>query len=293
MAALLVSTLPARAVFVGLPGTSSETPGTTLSAAFPSEIFGNVVKDKTVSFSLAHNAYETGTASGAAVQLCFRGSTQTVPFYLINRYLAEPGTTPGPCATPVPFELTGTLRFLSVDRGGGLRDYYFQIANTTPLSAGSGHDMFRIMLEGLMFGGEAAFVAYTDSLAPLTGLTSGWVGGTVAPVTADRNVVLPGNIGFDFALQPPLPFLGLPGNIYPGDVSQFMVIRTDHLSPSPEEGEGLLAASDAEDFPDFRVVISSAGTLDVRPLADVPEPGAGLLAAAGAWVLSVARGRRR
>ena len=31
------------------------------------------------------------------VTLCFRNRTIQVPFYLINRYLAVPGTTTGPC----------------------------------------------------------------------------------------------------------------------------------------------------------------------------------------------------
>ncbi len=33
------------------------------------------------------------------VTLCFRNRTIQVPFYLINRYLAVPGTTTGPCIT--------------------------------------------------------------------------------------------------------------------------------------------------------------------------------------------------
>ena len=31
------------------------------------------------------------------VTLCFRNRTIQVPFYLVNRYLAIPGTTGGPC----------------------------------------------------------------------------------------------------------------------------------------------------------------------------------------------------
>ena len=33
------------------------------------------------------------------VTLCFRNRTIQVPFYLIGRYLAVPGTTTGPCIT--------------------------------------------------------------------------------------------------------------------------------------------------------------------------------------------------
>ena len=33
------------------------------------------------------------------VTICYRNRTVQVPFYLLNRYLAVPGTTTGPCIT--------------------------------------------------------------------------------------------------------------------------------------------------------------------------------------------------
>ena len=43
-------------------------------------------------------AAATALAQGdSLVTLCFRNRTVQVPFYLVGRYLAVPGTTSGPC----------------------------------------------------------------------------------------------------------------------------------------------------------------------------------------------------
>lgn len=128
----------------------------------------------------------------------------------------------------------GTLRTVVVQNFGGTLDFYFQLANTSdlpPVSTGPGlgSDIFRFSLSQFSgFGtapGDGLIIDYrTDGLTGALGLGPS-VTGTKAPYSADRDPGLAsvGGVGIDFD---PSQFLGGPGNVDSGEVSQFLLIRT-------------------------------------------------------------------
>ena len=301
--ALLLSFIPSRAAFVPLPSDTPELPGLALSGT--SGLTGTVLADQTVAFSLAMNPYNSGSANSIPVPICFRNSDETVPLYLIFRFLMVPGTTVGPCPElPPPFpahtpvNIEGTLRSLIVDRGG-LRDYYYQITNTSGIPAGMGADIFRLTI-GFFLQSETLSVSYRlDGLAGLTG-AGAWVDGTKAPYSADRIGATPGNIGFDFDIS---HFLNTniggpsdaPGNVDSGETSFFIVVRTEQIAPSDGMGEADLAFDELAQTPAGQGVIVGAGAAVANAYAPdpVPEPAALALAGFGALVAAGARVRRR
>jgi hypothetical protein len=122
-----------------------------------------------------------------------------------------------------------------VQNFGGTLDFYFQLANTSDLppvntGPGLGSDIFRFSLSQFTgFGtgaGDALEISYrTDGLAGALGIGPVTVGNT-APHSADRDPALLGlgGVGIDFD---PSQFLGGPGNLDSGDVSNFLLIRTN------------------------------------------------------------------
>ena len=297
--------ISSRAAIVDLPPGTPELPGVALTST--AALSGTVIADTTVSFSLATHAYTNGTGNSAPVPICFRDSDLMIPLYLGPRYFAA-GAIAGSCppeeafaVAAGPFMLTGTLRSIEVERGGGLRDFYYQIANTSELPAGSGHDLFRITIGG--FGaGEMLGVGYTDDLSGVSGIGS-FTGGTKPPRSADRDVAMPGEIGFDFDLSNLPSFintnLGGPsnasGNVDSGDVSNFILIRTNRTGMIPPPGNELnVAAASAPSFPTGQqVTIGGVGAMEITALAPVPEPATACLVGIGSIVAASFLTRRR
>jgi hypothetical protein len=129
----------------------------------------------------------------------------------------------------------GTLQTVVVQNFGGTLDFYFQLTNTSNLAPvnigpGLGSDIFRFSLSGFTgYGtgaGDALDIRYrTDGLAGALGIGPVAVG-TNAPYSADRDPALAslGGVGIDFD---PSQFLGGPGNLDSGEVSNFLLIRTN------------------------------------------------------------------
>lgn len=167
----------------------------------------------------------------------------------------------------VPPNFEGTMRSTVVKRTDtGTLDFYLQLANTTVSHNGPlvDADIFRFVTEGFadefaMGPGGSYEVSYrTDGLAGITGAGSFAIG-TKAPFSADRDPAIApsGGIGVDFG---PSHFLGDPTNVFPGETSNFLVIRTSALL-----------------FTDPPVIVSGFGTAisttgAFAPTA-VPEPG--------------------
>ena len=260
---LLVSIISARGAFVQLPPNTAETPGLSLSAT--TGLTGTVIADNTVDFSFALNPYTDG------VPIFFLNRNVLVPPYLIPRYLAVPGAVFGfgERALP-PFQIQGTLRSLVVDNGG-LRDYYYQLQSNAP-GPDPSLDIFRLTIGGFT-ANEILSVSYrTDGLAGLNGAGT-WVTGTQAPHTADRDLGGIGNVGIDFPAQPPVPFTGNPDDVNSGEISDFIVVRTNRTT----------------DIPFGNVTIFSSGVVVVP----APEPTASLLLGAGCLAVAASRRQRR
>ena len=282
-AVALLVVMSANAAFVTLPAGTPETPGASLGG-LTTGLTGDVLIDTSLSFSLPANAYTVNTSGSSSlnpVSLTLQGNPITVPGYLVSRYL-NAGATVGSIPAPT-FAVSGALRFLAVDRGAGLQDFYFQIANTSPTPDPAGAlDFFRFTIGGFDFGSEALSVAATNSLAGLTSAAGplSFVGGTVAPNTADRDVALSGSIGFDFPLHPPVAFTSDPRNLNAGDLSNFLVVRTNRLA-SPLNLQLLISGSTTLAFD----VVTDPGTL-------VPEPASALLVMLGLGAVTLLRHRR-
>ncbi len=183
-------------------------------------------------------------------------------------------------AAPTPFA-TGTLHSLVVDRGGGLLDFYYQLANTSPPPSEDTKEFFRFKTTGGFDPGLDISVAQTDTLGNLVAGSSDFnesdyptTGQAVA--TADRDVETPGSIGFTFPTQPPLAFIGDPANVGQGEASEFLIVRTN-----------------ATRYQIVEVAISGAATSLATALAPgvVPEPST--LAMGGALLFTAAVRRRR
>ena len=169
-------------------------------------------------------------------------------------------------ALPTPFA-TGRLNSFVVDRGGGLLDFYYQVVNTSPGPDPFGDaDFYRFKTTGGFT--EAGHqvnpvqVAQTNSLVGLTtgafaaqiaGLTQG--AGLQAAQTADRDLGTPGSVGFDFPIQPPIPFTGDVNNVNFGESSSFLVVRTNSTQFGVVEGR-----------------VSGSATSFSSTFAAVPEP---------------------
>lgn len=262
---LLVSLISARGAFVQLPPNTAETPGLSLSAT--TGLTGTVIADNTVDFSFALNPYNDG------VVLFFKHRNIFVPddFPIIQRYILHGAFAgSGEFAFP-PFQIQGTLRSLVVDNGG-LRDYYYQLQSTAPGSDPSGDlDIFRLTIGGFT-ANEILSVSYrTDGLAGLSGAGT-WVTGTQAPHTADRDFGGTGVVGIDFPAQPPVPFTGNSDDVNPGEISAFIVVRTNRTT----------------DIPLGNVTIFSSGIVVVP----APEPTVSLLLGAGCLAASSCHRRR-
>ena len=301
--ALLLSAISARAAFVALSPNTSENPGVNLSGTLG--LTGTVLLDQTVDFSTLLNPYTTGSGFTQPLTICFRGGDEVIPLYLATRFLAIPGTTTGPCPDPNPFlahsplTIEGTLRSLIVDRGG-LRDYYYQITNTSTLPAGLGHDIFRMTIDGFTQS-EILSVSYSlDGLMGISGAGS-WVTGTKAPYSADRDFPSAGMIGIDFDISHflntnPGGTNNAPGNVDSGQASYFIVVRTNQTAPAPEEmDESDLALSGLAASPGIEAVVLGANAAVASaftPATTVPEPTAFLLAGFGMLMAAGFRRRR-
>lgn len=298
---ILLFAIGARAAFVPLPSDTQEIPGVNLSGT--SGLTGTVIADQTVAFTLAMNPYNSGSGNTSPVPICFRNSDAIVPFYLVMRFAAA-GATAGPCPPidPIlartPINLEGTLRSLIVDRGG-LRDYYYQITNTSSIPAGMGADIFRLTIGGFLES-ETLSVSYSlDGLAGLTG-AGAWVNGTKAPYSADRISATPGNVGFDFDMA---HFLNTniggpsdaPGNVDSGEMSYFIVVRTEQIAASVGMSPADLAFDELAQSAAGQAVIVGAGAAVASAFGPdpVPEPATVLLAGWGMLVAAGSRTRRR
>lgn len=179
---------------------------------------------------------------------------------------------------------TGTLRSVVVLNTTGTLDFYYQLANTTPGGPGLGSDIFRLTLEGFTgFGtlpGDTLLVGTrSDGLAGISG-TGAFSVGTSPGYSADRDpgIASLGAVGFDFD---PSQFLGGPGNVDSGEVSQFLLIRTNARLYELVTTE----------------IISGFGTAVTTGFAPaVPEPAtllAGLVLGSFVAYRDLGRGRRR
>ncbi len=188
-------------------------------------------------------------------------------------------------ALPTPFA-SGILNSFVVDRGSGLLDFYYQLVNTSvgPDPFGDS-DMFRFktlagfdpaqnpqLASGLMIGQTNTLTGLNTSMFPaVAGLTQG--AGLQAAATGDHSVGTIGSVGFDFPIQPPLPFTGDVNNVNFGESSSFIIVRTNStvfgMVPSAISG--------------------SATAFPVGTFAAIPEPGSILF---GIAVLGTCLGRR-
>jgi hypothetical protein len=209
-----------------IPGvTNSFFLGPFTNLALDPSLSGTLLADATVAFSSLTNPYNGGHA-GAPVTMTFRNNTETIPFYLAFRYALNGATFgPSPNANP-PNEFSGTLRSVVARNTAGTLDFYYQLTNTsTNLNEA---DIFRLTLGGFEpFSAAPLDISYrTDGLAGIAGLTSFTVGSRF-PGSADRDpAIAPGGIGFDFPIAF-TRFLGDPRNVYPGQQSNWLVVRTD------------------------------------------------------------------
>lgn len=184
----------------------------------------------------------------------------------------------------------GTLRTIVVQNFGGTLDFYFQLANTSDqapvnIGPGQGSDIFRMSLSNFTgFGtgpGDGLEINYrTDGLTGALGIGPVNVG-TNAPYSADRDPALAalGGVGIDFD---PSQFLGGAGNVDSGEVSQFIMIRTNAKFFQSVNNE----------------IISGFGTAFASGYAPVavPEPAtllAGLVLGSFVAYRDLGRGRRR
>lgn len=173
-------------------------------------------------------------------------------------------------ATPTPFA-QGTLRSFVVDRdptAGVALDFYYQLVNTSPIRvpADPDQEFFRLKTTGGFNPSLIVSVAQTTSLSGLiAGLGSGFVAGSYTvsglkpAATADRDVGTVGSVGFDFPIQPPVPFTDDARNIAAGQTSSFLIVRTDATS--------------------YRLVetrVSGSATSFASAFAVVPEPTSAL-----------------
>lgn len=167
-------------------------------------------------------------------------------------------------ALPTPFA-QGVLRSFVVDRGGGLLDFYYQVVNTTPVPmiADPDEQFYRLKTTGGFDPSLIVSVAQTNSLAGLVaGVGSGFVPGSYTTgaalkpaTTSDRDVGTTGSVGFDFPVQPPVPFVDDPKNIAPGQKSSFLVVRTN-----------------SSVFGQVEARVSGAATSSAATFAAIPEP---------------------
>ena len=193
-------------------------------------------------------------------------------------------------AVPTPFA-TGTLRTLVVDRdptAAVALDFYYQLINSTTGVGAFPEDseFYRLKTTG---GFDPSLIIGVGQTNVLTGLTagpgSGFVAGTYTAgatlkpaATGDRDVGSVGSVGFDFPVQPPLPFVGSALNIAPGQTSSFLVVRTNSTV-----------------FGQVEARISGGATSFARTFAAVPEPSSVLfgLALLGTAFSRASRQRRQ
>ena len=185
-------------------------------------------------------------------------------------------------AVPTAFA-SWMLRSFVVDRGAGLLDFYYQLTNTTPVPriADPDQEFYRIKTTGGFDPRLIVSVAQTTDISLLVaGVDSGFsaasyiTGANLKPAaTADRDVGTIGSVGFDFPIQPPVPFVDDPRNIGPGQVSSFLVVRTN-----------------SNTFALAETRISGAATSLSVAFAAVPEPSSALF---GLALLGTAFTRRR
>ena len=188
-------------------------------------------------------------------------------------------------AFPTPFA-SGVLRSFVVDRdptAGVALDFYYQLVNTSRASLPPDPDQefFRLKTTGGFDTNLIVSVAQTSNLSALiAGAGSGFaagnytVGGGLKPAaTGDRDVGTVGSVGFDFPIQPPVPFTGDAKNIGAGQASAFLVVRTNATSFAVVESR-----------------VSGAATSFTSAFAAVPEPSSMLF---GFALLGTALTRRR
>lgn len=188
-------------------------------------------------------------------------------------------------ALPTPFA-SGILRSFVVDRdptAGVALDFYYQLINTTtpPAVPDPDQEFYRLKTTGGFDPSLVVSVAQTNSLASLTaGIGSGFVpgsyttGASLKPTTtADRDVGTLGSVGFDFPVQPPIPFTDDPKNIGAGQISSFLVVRTNSTT-----------------FGLIETRVSGAATSFAAAFAAVPEPSSVLF---GLALFGTALTRRR
>ncbi len=177
----------------------------------------------------------------------------------------------------------GTLRSFVVDRDAGpgvALDFYYQLINTTGGPVDIDKEFYRLKTTGGFDPSLVVSVAQTTSLSGLiAGVGSGFVAGSYtatglkAAATADRDVATLGSVGFDFPIQPPIPFTGDVHNIGVGEASSFLVVRTNSA------GYGLVETA-----------VSGSATAFPTAFAAIPEPSSVLF---GFALIGTAMTRRR
>ena len=179
---------------------------------------------------------------------------------------AAPGTLLASLVAPYSFATTagttsGTLTSAVYRNSSGTLDFYYQVMN----SSGSATDIAREI--DTSFAGVTTWTGYrTDAVGP-------FVAGTVAPVTADRNVA--GSVvGFNF--NPPES-----AEILHGTTSDILVISTNSL---------LFTAGNASVIDGGTSTVASFAAV---PTSGVPEPTTTLLIGGGLAAVAILRRWKR
>jgi hypothetical protein len=194
------------------------------------------------------------------------GTTETNPGDTVFASLVPPGTDPGTLLDMMlenySFGTTagvtsGTLRSAVFMNPSGTLDFYYQVAN-------SGNSATAIAREtNTNFGGWDTWTGYRTDGSSLAG---GFVDGTVAPVTADRDGA---GLVVGFSFQPPDS-----AKILAGLTSNVLVISTN-----------------ATAYTLGNASIIDGGTQTVQAFQPIPEPAT--LAMLGAGLIALAAFRRR
>jgi hypothetical protein len=220
-----------------------------------------------VSISLSALILTIASLTVPSAKADLMGTVATPPTSTVFPGFVAPGTNPGTLLADLvePFSTTvgtsGVLNTAVFQESGGTLDFYYQVEN----NAGS--------IDSLARETDTNFTGFTTSTGfrvDGSTLPGGFVNGTVAPVTADRNG--PGDVvGFSF--NPPDS-----AKIPPGSTSNVFVISTD-----------------ATHFTNGTASLIDGGTTTIKafePQSAIPEPSELMAMALGLITLVALHGRR-